>query len=124
MKDSVARYMLASIENFLTAGNVKQVDLAITLEHIMPKHPERWRLSAAEEKIHHHTDTRLGNLTILKGRKNSSLGDRPFSEKKVAYGTEKLEINEDVLSEADWTSVEVEVRQRKMAVLACKVWPR
>jgi hypothetical protein len=122
MKDSVARYMLASMENFLTEGNVKQVDLAITLEHIMPKHPNRWKLSPAEEQIHHHTHARLGNLTILKGRKNSSLGDRPFAKKKVAYKDEKLEINEDVLAATEWTSVEVDARQRKMAVLACRVW--
>jgi hypothetical protein len=124
MKDSVARYMLASMENFLTKGNVKQVDLAVTLEHIMPKHCGRWRLSEEELMKHHLTHTRLGNLTILRNQRNSSLGDRPFADKKAAYRDENLKINDLVLEATEWTSVQVDARQRWMADLACHVWRR
>jgi hypothetical protein len=77
MKDSLARYMLATMKRVLSPG-VTTVRLDATLEHVMPKKPHRWHLDQEELKKHPETCTQLGNLTLLVGGDNSALGDKPF----------------------------------------------
>lgn len=122
MKDSVARYMLRRMEEYLRKGPLV-VDAKVTLEHIMPKDASLWQLSEAEQALHASTYPRLGNLTLLTGSTNSQIGNKPFSDKLAAYKSNELKINEFVIDQSHWDSTLVKERQVFLAELACKVWP-
>lgn len=124
MKDSVARYMLVRIENAFSTGLVKdQVEYGnVTLEHILPKDPSDWNLPPEDLERHPRLHSRLGNLTLLRGGANASLGKRAFAAKQDHYIKEGLRINEVVTSSEFWTEADIVARQAWLADRAVEVW--
>ncbi len=54
-----------------------------SLEHLMPqKLSDNWQVNAIDHKDWVH---RLGNIVLIDGKKNSSLSNRPYEEKKQIY---------------------------------------
>lgn len=107
-----------------------------TIEHILPQGsnlPEAWRAmlggiaeAAAVQDEHVH---RLGNLTIT--GYNSSLGNKSFDEKKTRVDSKGnhigylngLKLNEDVVSESEWTAAHIEKRTHKLSEMVVKRFP-
>jgi hypothetical protein len=67
---------------------------------------------------------RIGNLTLLTNKKNSSVSNKPFTKKKAAYLEEHLSINAYVIDCDRWTSIEIATRQYQLSELATKIWAK
>lgn len=89
-----AKYVLLRLE-YLLAHHAAPLNLPdeISVEHILPQHP-----SKASQWVEDFTDVqretwlhRLGNLMLLSRRKNTSLGNLDFGEKRLRYFEERVE---------------------------------
>jgi len=125
--NSQARYILARINDFLTANPSlrTQIDpFATDLEHILPKRYNRsWESSRRDfpggpDKYVY----RLGNMTLIAAKLNRDLGNANFATKKKVYAQDRLEITRKVLESEKWTHEEIKNRQNWLASMACKIW--
>lgn len=89
-----AKYVLLRLE-YLLASHDAPLNLPdeISIEHVLPQTPaetSRWVRAFTEEQretwLH-----RLGNLMLVSKRKNISLGNLDFSEKRVRYFADRVE---------------------------------
>lgn len=62
------------------------------VEHILPQDPrlwgEDWYDGQKTTTLHENFHERIGNLTILQASSNSSLGNKPWADKKIIYGAQ------------------------------------
>ncbi len=100
--------LLEVYEDKLTAGNldtaIQYVGGRPTLEHIVPQNPrpgEEGRPSEWGEVRGERCHT-LGNLTLLGGRLNSSVGNRSPLEKEKAYRTSNFVMTRRIAEEEDF----------------------
>jgi len=125
ISDNVARYLLLKIENHLRGAAGQLPIEGGTLEHILPQSPERhWRRNPKDPAVRALIN-RLGNLTLLRQRENSKVGNESFRKKKHVYGGQKenLHINKTVASASRWGEAEIRRRQKFLAQQAKDVWP-
>jgi hypothetical protein len=61
---------------------------------------------------------RLGNLTPLKGRDNSSLSNKPFAQKRSKYAHSPLHITQELGKLTDWGIAELDQREEAMVNFA------
>jgi uncharacterized protein with ParB-like and HNH nuclease domain len=83
-----SKYVLLRLE-YLLADHTAQLNLPdeVTVEHILPQtlsQNSHWKKHFTQEK-HELWLHRLGNLMLLSRRKNSSLGNLDFADKKARY---------------------------------------
>ena len=123
-----ARYLLAGLEIEAVSRDSATLDdeltpYSVTLEHIYPRSPEgEWSVvSVSDKQWDDKTVLRLGNLCLLPGI-NHSLGNKPFSEKKLIYGKSKLILTKELGEYATWGRDEINTRQKHMAKLATSAW--
>ncbi|KQY51560.1 DUF262 domain-containing protein [Nocardioides sp. Root140] len=131
----VTRFILTSLaEDAMTKENTQDLwgreknHYVWTIEHILPQGqnlPPAWQqilggAEAARQAQDQHVH-RLGNLTIT--GYNSSLGNKSFEEKKQRTDAKGnsigfkngLKLNEDVVSESEWTVKHIDRRTEKIA---------
>lgn len=99
----------------------------ITIEHILPqslKEPywkERFTPEQHQTWIH-----KLGNLTLLAGRKNYAAQAKPFPDKKTRYQKKLDKVSFDmtkaVCVKDHWTLADLEARQTELITLAESIW--
>ena len=84
------------------------------------------RLIEAREALKHT----LGNLTLLTGARNPSLGNLSFETKREALRQSLLRLNREIADppncteKVTWTEESIQGRGNRLAVLACKIWPQ
>lgn len=90
------RYSLLLL-NYLVSNN-QDYDLnipeTISIEHILPQNPKdnsQWKNDFTDEERNEWTD-KLGNLILITRRKNSSLSNLDFSEKRKRYFEKNVEL--------------------------------
>ncbi|MFE7622228.1 DUF262 domain-containing protein [Streptomyces sp. NPDC057509] len=130
-KSSQSRYLLGKIEAHLR--NMADVDEVVVsnspivhVEHIYPQKPgSEWRLDEHDTWVN-----RIGNLTLLNGRKNRPISSLPYSQKSSIYDESVLLVTSRTgtsriwNSEMEWWRVEgIVERQRDLAELALSIWP-
>ncbi|MDH3022636.1 DUF262 domain-containing protein [Gordonia alkanivorans] len=141
----VTRFLLTSLaergmtketKQDLWARDKKNSYYIWTIEHILPQGknlPDSWKTmlggdAAATEAQDSHVH-QLGNLTIT--GYNTSLGNKSFSEKKdrkdangnyIGYRN-GIRLNEDVVSEDEWTVAFIEKRTLSLAEQVLKAFP-
>jgi hypothetical protein len=102
----------------------------IEIEHIAPMQTfsadkySRWRpvFGRREGKFETHRK-RLGNLTLLRSRRNMEAGADPFSEKKDYYKKSNFEMTQQIDKEYEsWDFGNIEERTKIMANLAVKTF--
>jgi len=90
------------------------------IDHILPEEWEKkkgWERSWKKEEADYWLN-RLGNLTLLSGRKNIQASNDEFREKKKIYkgkgldGTTGFEITKRIVNNPKWTLKEVKKRQK------------
>jgi hypothetical protein len=129
-KANLARYYLIALERgksgdpepeFVPNANEEQVNL----EHVLPKRASAsdWggQFNADERRDYLH---RLGNLCLLQKGPNGRIGNKPFGAKKPLLAGSGFALTAEIGAEADWTKEAIKIRQKKLAALAVKVWPR
>lgn len=118
-KESV-RYILRKIHKHLDQDNEINIDnTEVHIEHIMPADNSNWQVP---EDVHEAYLWRLGNLALLSGAANISISNKLFADKKQRYATSKIEPNKDIAANTQWTSQEIEQRQRTFAQYALTIW--
>ena len=114
-----AKYLLRELESELSKDTREKVIARdVTLEHIYPQSPPPGSVLADHDDL----IDRLGNLTLLTGRWNSKLSNRPFADKRKQYGKSQLRITSDLNASSAWGRAEIEERQRAFAKLAPRIW--
>jgi hypothetical protein len=113
----------------------------LTIEHVLPDEWwEHWLLSdgtrapkdlmtgmsesqlklIAEREALKHT---LGNLTLLTGARNPSLGNLDFTAKQAQLRKSLLKLNHEIAEMPDWTEERIRTRATRLSDLAIKLWP-
>lgn len=115
-----ARYVLLRLE-YLLASHAAPLNLPddISVEHILPQNPggtSQWVLDFSEEEretwLH-----RLGNLMLLSRRKNTSLGNLDFANKRVRYFEDRVESlpnSQRLLAMRSFTLTDLENRHKEL----------
>lgn len=116
-----ARYLLARIERHLSPGNVLDESL-LTLEHILPEHPnEEWCNYFGDEGIEDWAE-RLGNMTLMTGSANKDIDQQSFPAKKTLLASSHYLISRKASEYQEWNKAAIESRQRWLADQACAIW--
>ena len=122
-----ARYYLRWLE--ITAQGSKEPPWivntetrAVNLEHVMPKTVcEKWAASIQDVETHAH---RLGNLALLQASQNVLVDRMPFSEKKAVLAASPYLLTAMIGRDfKNWSVIEIEARQKKLAEYAPATWP-
>jgi hypothetical protein len=97
---------------------------AVNLEHILPRRPTDadWPDFAPEE-IPQWTN-RLGNQTLLKKSQNKLIGNKPWATKQPILQRSELTLTKTAAYATTWDKGAIEARQRELARMAVKAWPR
>ena len=126
--NNIARYYLREINTKLTSpGNKYGAELIVnpseeqvTLEHIMPQTLSKdWKV---KEEVKKDYCKRIGNLTLLDRKLNSSAGNVPFEQKKALFSKSDILITREVAQAVTWGPEEIEQRQVAFAKIAIKIW--
>ncbi len=117
--------LLLRLDALLSDGSASYQHDVVSVEHVMPQQPatgSQWREWVNEPETHQFWLHRLGNLTLLSRRKNSSARNYDFSKKKTAYftkgGISAFALTTQVLQHDIWT---VEVMEQRQAGLLKKL---
>jgi hypothetical protein len=125
-------YVLSRVEASLRTGKSEcawNVRTPLTLEHIMPQRwEEHWPLpEEAGEEARPYRDSllnRIGNLTILTKKLNSSLSNREWKEKRGHLNEHTvLLMNSALAAKEEWNEAEIEARCEDLGHRFCKLWP-
>jgi hypothetical protein len=120
------RVILERLNSMLGTGETR-VEGAdrVHVEHILPRNPDARTLkesgltpAEAEELI-----GRIGNLTLLSGKKNREISNKPFSQKKSSFQSSEIGLNRWVTEQSSWGRAEIENRSKELARLALLAYP-
>jgi hypothetical protein len=126
-KPQLARYYLRSLEQALAQDPEPYFDLnddpdAITLEHVLPKKVEGNWPHISDEDVKRYS-RRLGNLCLLQRTPNSDLRSAAFSVKRPILNAASYALTSEIGKFDQWSAVEIETRQERLAELSVKAWP-
>ena len=115
-----ARYILLKYE-FLKSSNTALISnyKNISIEHILPQNPNensQWRNDFIKDEIE-DLKHNLGNLILINGKKNASLGNLDFTEKKEKYFKERIDIfpsGKIFLQQSEWKPQSIKNRQEEV----------
>jgi hypothetical protein len=125
-RSHLARYYLRALEKSRQADPqpeyiANEEAAEINLEHILPLTPTQdWGVGSDDARA---VQKRLGNMVLLRAGTNTDIGNKPFSEKKVAYAASGYMTTSEVATRSSWGLTEIEERQAELARLAVKTWP-
>ncbi|MGG3915983.1 DUF262 domain-containing protein [Rossellomorea vietnamensis] len=120
------RYILKKIYDYENSKEIKVNGdtLFVNLEHILPQTPKtnsKWKDSFGEDIIEDYTNN-LGNLTLILGKKNFSLGNKEFSEKRIELQKSEIKQNQEIAENENWTRKEIDNRIEKIAKIFVEIW--
>lgn len=133
-KEKLQKYILSEIENSFsrTGTTEKVIAKTITIEHILPKNPDKsWAASYdLDNKEHKDYINRIGNLTLLSKKLNPKLGNKSFEEKVThmeGYKQSDVNLTQQLVSDyyekcVKWKKSAIEQRQKDLAKIALKIW--
>lgn len=117
----LVRYILLGIENELSGLDLNYEDNSSTIEHILPENPSlEWDEYFSQEDQEKYS-YRLGNYALLKDFDNRKVSNDLFKYKKEIYLNSEYKISNEIKSE-EWTPDVLQIRQKKLAKVACSVW--
>ncbi len=126
IKSSGCKYLLYSLEKISERSAELPKYSSTTIEHIMPqKLNENWKIylqtkkdvSSYEKFLH-----TLGNLTLMAGKYNFQVSNSGFEIKKSEYEKSAFFYTNDLKKYSDWTSIQIQIRAKKLANIALKIW--
>ena len=102
------------------------------IEHVLPKsiadssnkNSRAWQetLGVTWKQLHESWVNAPGNLALLSGKSNVSLGNKPYDEKKPLLIEAKTYLNEDFKRYDSWGPREIEDRGTALAEEAVHIW--
>ena len=126
LKGDGCRYLLYSLEK--NAAHSKELPKysgeTASIEHIMPRTlSDEWKNYLSEKndlQSHERWLNTLGNLTLT--AYNSELSNSNFDKKKLIYADSGFFYTKELKNFSDWTSIQIQVRAKKLANAALKIW--
>ncbi|CAN1211568.1 hypothetical protein TUMEXPCC7403_15300 [Tumidithrix helvetica PCC 7403] len=129
-KSSVWRTILIRINESYSNGETKvEGPDKVHIEHLLPQKPSKEALKEANltEVDVEELKNRIGNLTLLLGRKNQSISNSSFSKKVPVLRESVIALNKEVLREykegEPWGRSQIEQRSKQLARKAVEIWP-
>lgn len=126
-KGYLARYYLRAIDKVMDGDPdpefIANDDYDVTnLEHIVPLRPgPEWHLTPDEAGS---VQSLLGNMTLLRAKKNITIGNALFKEKVKEYQESGYSITNSIEKYGETFGIEqIKERQAGMAKLAIRAWP-
>lgn len=115
------RYILLTIHEYHDKNHEINRNFSnVNIEHIMPKTLSKaWKI---DKNIHEKYLWRLGNLALLDENLNKKISNQSFEEKKKRYKDSIIYPNQELTTYTQWTALEIEDRQKKLAKLALEIW--
>lgn len=132
----LSKYTLLRLDMERVDNRNKKIDYdgEISVEHILPENPDDqyWLTRFSENERIEWTD-RLGNLTLLDGRKNSKAANKPFPDKKTYFfqrrqGSKNLvqrnsfELTNELDTHSEWTTATLKERHERLKSEAVIIW--
>jgi hypothetical protein len=117
---TTARYLLREIEHAKRRTQEVAVEGTdrVHVEHIYPQTP-----SGQKWPNHSAVINRLGNLTLLGKRMNTSIKNADFAKKqKDGYSGSDILLTKELLALDKWDSASVDERQRELSKWAFEIW--
>ena len=107
-----ARYLLSRIELSKGSGELLLNSKTLSLEHIFPKSPsEECKTEVEDDLINLLPKTgSIGNLTLILGKWNQNMSNKPYSDKLETYKKSDIKITKELSNINSWSSKEVEKR--------------
>ena len=126
-KSYLARYYLRALE--MKAKGIAQPELVpneeeeeINLEHVLPEAPENnW--PAIDPELAAAYYNRMGNMVLLQAKKNSTIGNASFADKRNVLATSTYVLTAEVGNCTNWSVAEIQQRQKRLAKYAVETWP-
>ena len=120
---SQLRIVLEKIEN---QNNSAPVDLKeLNVEHLMPQDGKKWltKLNLTEDEYLMQRN-RLGNLTLISKKDNSTAQNNIWEYKKELFSsTSHLKLNEELLKLPNWTTKEIDDRTTSLTDKIISLFP-
>ena len=117
----LVKYILTTIENHIFHNDYSINDSNFTIEHILPeKYTEEWNQEFSNEAERYLY--RLGNYTLLEEKKNKTIANKNFNEKKEFYKTSHYKITTETLNYENWNIDNLTHRQAQLAKYAKSIW--
>jgi hypothetical protein len=117
--------VLLRLDSLLSDGGAEYHYPLLSVEHVLPQNPppgSQWLEWFPVPEVRVAWVNRLGNLTLLTRRKNSSASNYSFAVKKDTYfrkgGVSPFPLTTQVLSETSWT---MDVVKRRQSMLMKKL---
>lgn len=113
--------LLLRLDRLMSDGSASYQHQVVSVEHVMPQQPapnSQWATWVPDKAEHQLWVHRLGNLTLLSRKKNSSASNRDFDWKKSAYfskgGVCAFALTTQVLQYAEWHTEAMQQRQESL----------
>jgi hypothetical protein len=128
-KPKIARYIQLTLERaqcgksepeLVPNDDAEQVDL----EHILPRNAKASDWPAFPPEDVSTWANRLGNHTLLKKTQNNKIGNKAWAVKKPILAKSSLALTKKTAQMQDWDKGAIGARQKMLAKLAVKAWPR
>ena len=130
---SSQREILAAIERYLRPPTTESLGPTenLTVDHILPQSwKENWPLpegtqdEEAAKLARDRAVKYIGNLTIITGRLNSAIKNKPWSEKRLLLKDSTLFMNRKLIETApeNWDEEAIKHRSTLMADLTTNIW--
>ena len=120
------REILVRLNSLLSTGETRvEGATKVHVEHILPKKPGAKTLQEANLKPQEADELigRIGNLTLLSGKINREISNKPFSIKRKRYESSEIALTRSIAKEERWGREEIEKRSRELAKLAIEAYP-
>jgi uncharacterized protein with ParB-like and HNH nuclease domain len=117
---ATARHLLKELE--LAYRTTEELDVAppnrVHVEHIYPQNPR------AGERLPNHSAiiNKLGNLTLLSRRLNTTIQNADFASKLPHYEQSEILLTRQLTAYTEWNDETIETRQREMSERAIGIW--
>ncbi|MDD2935287.1 MAG: HNH endonuclease family protein [Candidatus Pacebacteria bacterium] len=113
ISENLAKFILFKYEISKSTGEKSIYN--VTLEHILPRNPEKlsdWCLSKEEHKIY---SNKLGNLTLVGRKFNSIMSNKKYADKVLELSKSEFYISKDVADKnKKWGKEEIEKREKEI----------
>jgi hypothetical protein len=120
------REILSLINSALGTGETRvERSGRVHVDHILPQNPRATVLTESGVSMDEamRLVPRIGNLTLLSGRKNREASNKPFSSKRESYAASEIAMTKELAAFSKWGKEQIENRSREFAELLAKIYP-
>lgn len=119
----IPRYILGKIENYISSDEKKVDFQSVHLEHIMPKQISEWKkVDNKYVKLHQKYLNKLGNMTLLSEKINTSIKNSFFDKKVEKYNDSEINIINEIRQLDSWDEDAIKNNTTRYLEKANEIW--